>query len=107
MDIKISDLNQKIQIVRNDIFVNDNGVEEEGEIVIANVWAKAQNMSGTEMFKANKDYSKTTARFIIRYRKDITTDDFIKLNNNKFNIVYINNYNFSNEFIEVIGELIV
>lgn len=107
MDIKISELNKRINIVRNDIVVNENGVEEEREVVIAIVWAKVQNMSGTEMFKANTDYSKTTTRFIIRYRKDITTDDYILFNNNKFNIVYINNYNYSNEFLEIVGELIV
>lgn len=107
MDIRISELNQKIKIVRNVISTNDNMVEEEREIEIASVWAKAQNMSGTEMFKANTSYSKTTTRFIIRFRKDITTDYFIKLNNNKFNIVYINNYNYSNEFLEIVGELIV
>lgn len=107
MNIKISELNRRIQIVRNDIFTNDNGVEEEKEVVVANIWGKVQNMSGTEMFKANTDYSKTTTRFIIRYRKGITTDDFVILNNYKFNIVYINNYNYSNEYLEIIGELII
>ncbi|WP_368244098.1 phage head closure protein [Clostridium tertium] len=107
MNIKISELNRRIQIVRNDIFTNNNGVEEEKEVVIANIWGKVQNMSGTEMFKANTGYSKTTTRFIIRYRKNITTDDFVILNNYKFNIVYINNYNYSNEYLEIIGELIV
>lgn len=107
MNIRISELNKRIQIVRNDIFVNDNGVEEEKEVIVANIWAKVQNMSGTEIFKANTDYSKTTTRFIIRYRKGITTDDFIILNNYKFNIVYINNYNYSNEYLELIGELII
>mgnify|MGYP002511812528 CR=1 FL=1 len=107
MMVRVSDLNQRIQIIRNEIITNENGVEEEQEIVLATIWAKAQNMSGTEVFKANTDYSKTTTRFIIRYRKGITTDDFIILNSYKFNIVYINNYNYSNEYLELIGELIV
>ena len=107
MDVKISELNKRINIVRNDVVVNENGVEEEREILVTTIWAKAQNMSGTEVFKANTDYSKTTTRFIIRYRKDITTEDYIIFNNNKFNILYINNYNYSNEFLEIIGELIV
>ena len=107
MNVEIAELNQRIQIIRNEIIVNENGVEEEEEVILTTIWAKAQNMSGTEMFKANTDYSKTTTRFIIRYRKDITTDDYIIFNNNKFNIVYINNYNYSNEFLEIIGEFIV
>lgn len=107
MNIKISELNKRISIVRNNIIVNSNGIEEEAEVNIADIWCKVQNMSGTEIFKANTDYSKTTTRFIIRYRKDITTEDYILFNNNKFNIVYINNYNYSNEFLEVVGELII
>ena len=107
MNVKISELNKRISIVRNEIVVNENGIEEEKEIILTTIWAKAQNMSGTEVFKANTDYAKTTTRFIIRYRNDITTDDYITFNNNKFNIVYINNYNYSNEFLEIIGELIV
>ena len=107
MNIKIGELNKRIKIVRNKLTTNDNGVEEEKEIVIAKIWAKVQNMSGTEIFKANTDYSKVTTRFLIRYRKDITTDDYIKFNNNKFNIVYINNYNYGNEFLEIVGELII
>lgn len=107
MDVKISELNKRISIVRNDIVVNENGIEEKKEIPLTTIWAKVQNMSGTEIFKANTDYSKTTTRFIIRYKKDITIEDYILFNNNKFNIVYINNYNFSNEFLEIIGELLV
>lgn len=107
MFISIGELNNRIQIIRVDYLVNENGVEEEKEIILSNLWAKVQNMSGTEMFKANTDYSKTTTRFIIRFRADITTQDFIKFKNSKFNIVYINNYNYSNEFLEIIGELIV
>ena len=64
-------------------------------------------MSGTEVFRSNSDFSKVTTRFVIRYLTDITTDDYIKFEGRKYNIVYINNYNFSNDFIEIVGELIV
>lgn len=105
--MKISELDKRITIVRNEIIINENGVEEEVKKELATIWSKVQNMSGTEMFKANTDYSKTTTRFIIRYRNDITTDDFIKFNNNQYNIVYLNNYNFSNDYLEIVGELII
>ena len=62
---------------------------------------------GTEVFRSNSDFSKVTTRFVIRYLTDITTDDYIKFEGRKYNIVYINNYNFSNDFIEIVGELIV
>lgn len=107
MKMKIAELNKRIQIIRNTLTENDNGVDEETEVILKEVWAKVQNMSGTEIFKANSDFSKVTTRFVIRYLTDITTDDYIKFEGRKYNIVYINNYNFSNDFIEIVGELIV
>lgn len=107
MKMKIAELNKRIQIIRNTLTENDNGVDEETEVILKEVWAKVQNMSGTEIFKANSDFSKVTTRFVIRYLTDITTDDYIKFEDRKYNIVYINNYNFSNDFIEIVGELIV
>lgn len=107
MKMKIAELNKRIQIIRNTLTENDNGVDEETEVILNEVWAKVQNMSGTEVFRANSDFSKITTRFIIRYLTDITTDDYIKFEGRKYNIVYINNYNFSNDFIEIVGELIV
>lgn len=107
MKMKIAELNKRIQIIRNTLTENDNGVDEETEVILNEVWAKVQNMSGTEVFKSNSDFSKVTTRFVIRYLTDITTDDYIKFEDRKYNIVYINNYNFSNDFIEIVGELIV
>lgn len=107
MKMKIAELNKRIQIIRNTLTENDNGVDEETEVILKEVWAKVQNMSGTEVFRSNSDFSKVTTRFVIRYLTDITTDDYIKFEGRKYNIVYINNYNFSNDFIEIVGELIV
>lgn len=107
MKMKIAELNKRIQIIRNTLTENDNGVDEETEVILNEVWAKVQNMSGTEVFRSNSDFSKVTTRFVIRYLTDITTDDYIKFEGRKYNIVYINNYNFSNDFIEIVGELIV
>lgn len=107
MRMKISELNKRIQILRDELIENDNGVDEETEVILNEVWAKVQNMSGTEVFRSNSDFSKVTTRFVIRYLTDITTDDYIKFEGRKYNIVYINNYNFSNDFIEIVGELIV
>lgn len=107
MKMKIAELNKRIQIIRNTLTENDNGVDEETEVILNEVWAKVQNMSGTEVFRSNSDFSKVATRFIIRYLTDITTDDYIKFEDRKYNIVYINNYNFSNDFIEIVGELIV
>ncbi|MCD3217880.1 phage head closure protein [Clostridium botulinum C] len=107
MNITIGELNKRIEIGINESVQDDEGFETT-TFKGFKAWAKVQNMSGTETFKNKSDYSKKTTRFIIRYRKDkqITTKHTILFNNKYYNIVYVNDYNESNEFIELVGELI-
>lgn len=102
------ELNKRICIMTTVSTPNDNGYEEDQETIYCDCWAKVSNMSGTEIFKSNKDYSKVITRFLIRYRKDkiITTDMKVRFNNILYDITYVNNYKYSNEFLEIIGEVI-
>lgn len=108
MKLKISELNKRISIISIQSVQDEYGFTTERETEICKCWAKVSNMSGTEIFKANNDYSKVRTRFLIRYRKDIelNTDMKIRFNDKLYNIIYVNNYNYSNKFIELIGEVI-
>ncbi len=108
MDVKISELNKRISIVSISTVQDDYGFEIEQEVEVCKAWAKVSNMSGTETFKAGADYNKKVTRFLVRYRKDIefTADMKIKFKNKLYNITYVNNYNYSNEFVELITEVI-
>lgn len=101
-------LNKRITILSNEQVQDDFGFNTEEEKEIFKCLAKVNNISGTEIFKAGADYSKVKTRFLIRYRKDIefTTDMKIKFNNKTYNIIYLNNYNYGNRFLELIGEVI-
>ncbi|SHH05935.1 phage head closure protein [Tepidibacter thalassicus] len=108
MDIKIGELNKRISIVEIQQMQDEYGFATEQETEVCKCWAKVSNMSGREVFKAGADYSKVKIRFLIRYRKDIklNTDMKIRFNNKLYNIVYINNYNFNNKFVELIAEVV-
>lgn len=108
MNVNPGELNKKISIMALETVTNENGIEEETRVVQFTPWAKVSNMSGAEMFKNNSDYSKVTTRFLIRYRKDIevTTDMKIVFKDKIYNITYVNNYNFSNEYLDIIGEVV-
>lgn len=108
MDIKIEELNKKISIVIEMLIDNGNGVDIPTEVVYSTPWAKIANISGTEVFKASADYSKVVTRFIVRFRKDkeYTTEMLIKYKSNTYNIIYVNNYNESSEFIEIVAEVV-
>lgn len=101
-------LDRKISIVKIEETKDDDGFDKDGETEICKLWAKVNNMSGTEVFKSGRDYSIAKTRFVVRYRKDIEfkEDMKIRFNNKLYNIIYVNNYNFSNEFVELITEVV-
>jgi len=108
MNIRVGELNKRISILQVQQIQDEYGFTTEQETEVCKCWAKVSNMSGTEIFKAGTDYSKVKTRFLIRYRKDIefNADMKIRFKDKLYNIVYINNYNYSNEFVELIGEVI-
>jgi SPP1 family predicted phage head-tail adaptor len=104
----IEELDKRITIVTITAVTNENGFEEEQETEYCMCWSKVSNISGTEIFKSNADFSKVVTRFIVRFRKDkiFKSDMKIRWNNNLYNIVYANNYNESNDFVELVAEVI-
>lgn len=119
MNIGTGELNKRIDIETIENVPNENGFDVETEVLYNHVWAKKANISGTEIFKAGADYNKVTARFIVRYSvsKPYNADMKIRYGGKAplegeedtrtlYNIVYTNNYNESNEFIELVAEVV-
>lgn len=108
MKIKLSELNKRI-IIFDDCDKDDSGFIIKNKNIICKAWSKIVNVSGTEITKAGGDFSKKLTRFIVRYRKDKEIDTSMKIlyKDISYNIKYINNYNESDEFLELIGEAII
>ncbi|WIV10541.1 phage head closure protein [Proteiniborus sp. MB09-C3] len=108
MKVKVGELDKRISIVEIIKGDDDEGFPINEEKEILSCWASVSNKSGTEIFKANADYSKVVTRFLIRYRKDIIIDTTkkIRFQDRLYNIVYANNYNFDNTYLEIIAEVI-
>ncbi|AJA49532.1 putative phage head-tail adaptor SPP1 family [Clostridium pasteurianum DSM 525 = ATCC 6013] len=113
-----AELNKRISIGAMAVTTNSNGYEEPQWQDYLSSWSKISNVSGTEVFKSGHDFSQTMTRFLIRYRSDKAIDNTMKVKFGKrivdgqvvdvfYNIKYVNNYNFSNEFLEIIGEVLV
>ncbi|MDF2803061.1 MAG: putative phage head-tail adaptor family [Anaerocolumna sp.] len=118
MDVNIGELNKRISIGSMVVTTNENAYEQKQWQDYLSCWSKVSNISGTELFKSGRDFSQTMTRFLIRYRSDKTIDDTMQIKFGKrivdgqpkdvfYNIKYVNNYNFSNEFLEIIGEVVV
>ena len=109
MQINPGQLNKRIRIITDaDLGDKDSdGFPITTETVVHECWARVSNVSGVELIKANADFSKVNTRFLIRYTsKVITTDMIIRFKSVDYNIRYINNYGFSNEYIEILAEVV-
>lgn len=102
-------LNKKIEIYKNKTGQDDYGEPINEKETILNCYASIKNKSGTEQFKTNTPFGKVVTSFLIRYSKVKTIDNTMKIsfNGNDYNIVYIDNYNFSNQWLEITAEKVV
>lgn len=64
--------------------------------------AKFSTTSGTELVKANADFGEARVRFLIRYtRTEIDRKMFVRYRGNDYEILYINPYGDSGEYLEL------
>lgn len=108
MYINAGNFNKKIEIIKFEETKDKDGFPVKNEIVVLKTWAQVTNISGTELIKNNSDFAEIKTRFLIRTpNKTIEKDMFIKFRGNFYNITYVNNYSFKNEYTEIIAELVV
>lgn len=82
------DFNEKIDFL---VISESVGAVEELEPIyttaIPSIWAKKTRLLGSEAIKLGMDHNTVRVNFIIRKRKDITEDMFIKHNKIIYNII--------------------
>lgn len=103
MNINIGELNKRIKIISVTSTKDDDGFPKDKiETVFHECWAKITQTSGTELIKANAEMTDVKTRFLIRYTPKLINEDMqILFQGRYYDIVYVNNYEFSNEFIEI------
>jgi SPP1 family predicted phage head-tail adaptor len=107
MQINPGVLNKKIEIIKKVISKDPDGFPSTEDVVLISTWAQVTNMSGTEQQKANSDFSEIKTRFLMRTPKAaIDHDCVIKFRDNKYNIVYVNDYGYDGVYTEILGELV-
>lgn len=85
-------LNRRIEIIDND------------DVSYYKCWAAVNQLSGTETAKNNIQFEQVTTRFLIRYtKKQFYNDMTIKFNGFIYDIQYLNDYNSSHEYIEIMA----
>lgn len=108
MYVNPGELNKKIEIIQT----VSEGINENGfplppiEKVIRKCFAKVTNTSGSEILKANSEFSDAKKRFLIRYTDtELNTDMIIRYKGKDHDIKYVNPYEDSKEYLEIWTEV--
>lgn len=103
MYVNAGELNKRIEIFRKLEPEADGYLPEGAEPVpVRKCWAKFTQTSGTELAKANADFGEVKARFLVRYtRTKIDRKMFVRYRGNDYEILYINPYGDSGEYLEL------
>lgn len=99
--MEIGKLNKRI-IFQNSITIeNEYGfeIQEWGDYIT--VWASSTNLSGREYFAAMQIQAENTIKFTIRYNKNINESMRIIFDGKNYDITFIDNIKFNNEFMEI------
>lgn len=108
MYVNPGELDKKIQIIRKvPGGKNSNGFSlPETEEIVRECYAKVTNTSGSEIIKANSEFSEAKKRFLIRYSsKEINTDMVVRYHGKDHDIKYINPYGDDKEYLEIWTEI--
>lgn len=106
----INQLNKRIEIWGNIECENELGEKDFKKGKIKTIWSAVIPQTGKlQVQVADTILSNVTHKVKIRYEsgKDITQDMFIKYKGHKFNIKYILNPYFKNEFLELFCEEVI
>lgn len=105
--MNIGKMNKRITIYKNSSTYDDYGEPTDDKVIVHECWASVKNKSGTEQFQASTPFAKVVTSFLIRYTKksiDTTMKIDFKGKGEEYNIIYLDNYNFNNDFIEITAE---
>lgn len=103
MYVNPGSLNKQISIVLIETVGTDkDGFLQQHEKLVRRCNAKVSNTSGSEITKANSQFSEAKKRFLVRYTDvEINTDMIVRYCGRDYDIQYINNYGDGKEYLEI------
>lgn len=103
MQVNPGELNKKIKVYSLSKTTDGEGFPLNVETLVCETWASMNNVSGSEVIKSEADFSETKTRFLVRYNSLITRKMIIKFKEMIWDIEYINDYKYSNAYMEIIA----
>jgi SPP1 family predicted phage head-tail adaptor len=104
VNVNPGELRHQIQIIKTSTETDSDGYKVPNESVFHKCYAKVTNTSGAEIIKSGAEFTDVKTRFLIRYKAGINEDMYILFKDKKYDISYINNYGYSNEYLEIYAD---
>ena len=102
MHIDPGQMNKRIEIIRRESVRDESRYPVDKDPVVYRCWAKFSQTSGTEAIRANADFADLKVRFLIRWPPvSIDRKMLVLYNGAEYEIVYINGYGDSRQYIEI------
>ena len=105
MEVNPGELDKRIQIVKISRKKNENAFEQEKEEIVRRCWAKVRSESGQSLLKRgidNTDLTKVQKRVLIRFCTLIKKEMYVKYEGDLYEIMYMNNVNEEDRYLEMI-----
>ena len=107
MSIRAGDLNNRIIIQENKLIEDEvTGIETKKWITVCTPFAKVLDIGGAEFFSSANENTKIRTKFTIRYRDNIDEDMRILFINKCYNIVFVDNFDYNKQWLNLICELV-
>ncbi len=97
----IGEMKQRIELLVEEDVSDGQGGYYSNLVSKGSTWAKVTNIHGGEYFFAAAVHLEKDVSFVIRYRSDITETWFIKFRGQKYNIQFIDNVKYGDQYLEI------
>lgn len=107
------ELNKRIELGRFKTITNSEGFKEKVWEPILNelnqplkIWAGVKNLYGKEFWEAKAAQKEDTVKFKCRYNKDINSKQYIKFQNNYYEIIHVDDIKYLHKEMEIKAKIL-
>lgn len=102
MNVNPGELNQRIELLEKQSQRTTGGYEVCQWCVVHRCWAKMTRTSGTELVKANGDFSETSVRFLLYCPSvPVSRKMAVRYRGAEYEITYVNDYGDAHAYMEL------
>lgn len=103
--MNIGQLRHRIEFQRLDTTYDDEGFPKEDYTTFQKVWADVNDLYGKEYWNSKQVLSENVTSFYTRYYRDVDMNCFILFNNQRYEILEIDNIKYLNKELKIKAKL--